>query len=95
MTSSPGQDSTANSQTSRDKINPEWEHVSKDRYANGRKALICLYYKKVAKDGGIHRIKQHFIRVKENISPCKSVSPDVRFQMKKSLKKFVNSNKTA
>ncbi|KAL6318407.1 hypothetical protein AAG906_041170 [Vitis piasezkii] len=49
LTPSSGQDSTTNSQTTRSKTDPAWEHVSKERYANGRKTLICLYCKKIAK----------------------------------------------
>ena len=43
------QDSTTNLQQTRSKIGPTWEHVSEERYSNGRKALICLYCKKIAK----------------------------------------------
>ena len=55
LTPSSSQNSNTNSQTSRDNTNPTWEHVSKEKYTNGRKALICLYCKKVAKGGGIHK----------------------------------------
>ena len=78
LTSSSDQDSTTNSQTTRSKTNPAWEHVSEERYANGKKVLICLYCKKIAKGGGIHRIKQHLARVKRDIGSCKSVPPNVR-----------------
>ena len=88
LTSSFGQDSTTNSQTTRNKINPAWEHVSKERYANGRKVLICLYCKKITKGGGIHRMKQHLAGVKRDIGPCKSVPPDVRFQMENSFQEY-------
>ena len=64
LTPSSDQDSTINSQSIRSKIDPAWEHVSEERYANGRKSLICLYCKKIAKGGGIHRMKQHLARVK-------------------------------
>ncbi|RVW45968.1 hypothetical protein CK203_068587 [Vitis vinifera] len=76
LTSSSGQDSITNSQSTRSKTNPAWEHVSEERYANGRKALICLYCKKITKCEDIHRMKQHLARVKEDIGPCKSVPPD-------------------
>ena len=59
------------------------------------KVLICLYCKKVAKGGSIHKMKQHFTEVKGNIGSCKSVPPDVRFQMENSLQEFVNSKKAA
>ena len=55
LTPSSGQDSNTNSQTSRDNTNPTWEHVSKEKYTNGRKVLVCLYCKKVAKGRGIHK----------------------------------------
>ena len=64
LTSSSSQDSTTNSQSTRSKIDPAWEHVSEERYANGRKSLICLYYKKIDKGDGIHRMKQHLAGVK-------------------------------
>ena len=48
------QDSTTNSQSTRSETNSAWEHVSEERYANGRKTLICLYCKMIAKGGGIH-----------------------------------------
>ena len=50
-----------------------------------KKTFICLYYKKVAKGGGIHRMKKHLIGVTEGIRPCKSIPPDVRFQIENSL----------
>nr|CAN82935.1 hypothetical protein VITISV_039412 [Vitis vinifera] len=53
LTPSSSQDSTTNSQSTRSKIDPTWEHVSKERYANGRKSLICLHCKKIAKGGAI------------------------------------------
>ena len=90
---SSGQDSTTNSQTIRSKIDPTWEHVFEEIYTNGRKALICLYCKKITKGGGIHRMKQHLARVKWDIGPCKSIPLDVRFWMENSLQKFVNSKK--
>ena len=93
LSSSSGQDSTTNSQTTRSKTDPTWEHVSEERYANGRKNFICLYYKKIAKDGGIHWMKQHLARVKGNIGPCKLVPPYVRFRIENSLQEFVNSKK--
>ena len=93
LTSSSGQDSTANSQTTRSKTDPTWEQVSKERYTNGRKTLICLCCKKVAKCGGIHKMKQHLTIVKWDIALCKSVTPDVRFFMENSLQEFVNSKK--
>ena len=93
LTPSSGQDSTTNSQSTRSKIDLAWEHVSEERYTNGRKALICLYCKKIAKGGGIHKMKQYLAGVKEDIGPCKSVPPDVRFRMENSLQEFVNSKK--
>ena len=42
LTPSSGQDSTANSQTTKDKTNLAWKHVSKERNPNGRKVLVCL-----------------------------------------------------
>ena len=93
LTPSSGQDSTTNSQITRSKTNPTQEHIFEERCANGRKTLICLYCKKIAKGGGIHRMKQHLARVKEDIGPCKAVPLDVRFQMKNSLQEFMNSKK--
>ena len=94
MTPSSGQDSTTNSQSIRSKTDPAWEHVSEERYANGRKALISLYCKKITKGGGIHRMKQYLAGVKRDIGPCKSVPPNVRFRMENSLLEFVNSKRT-
>ena len=93
LTPSSGQDSTTHSQSSRSKTNPTWEHVSEERYGNGRRALICLYCKKITKGGGIHRMKQHLAGVKWDIDPCKSVPLDVRFRMENSLQEFVNFKK--
>ena len=42
---------------------------------------------------GIHRMKQHFPRVKWDIGPCKSIPPNVKFRMENSLQEFVNSKK--
>ena len=85
LTPSSGQDSTTTSQTTRSKTDPTWEHVFEERYTNERKVLICLYCKKIAKGGGIHRMKQHLAEVKGDIGPCKSIPPDVRFRMENSL----------
>ncbi|RVW15607.1 hypothetical protein CK203_077679 [Vitis vinifera] len=87
------QDSTTNLQSTRSKTDPTWEHVSEERYTNGRKALICLYCKKITKGGGIHRMKQHLVGMKGDIGPYKSVPPDVKFRMENSLQEFVNSKK--
>ena len=57
LTPSSSQDSTTNFQSTRSKTDPAWEHVFEERYANGKKALICLYCKKITKGGGIHRMK--------------------------------------
>ena len=38
-------------------------------------------------------MKQHLAEVKRNIGPCKSVPPNVRFQIENSLHEFVNSKK--
>ncbi|RVW62613.1 hypothetical protein CK203_059531 [Vitis vinifera] len=93
LTPSSGQDSTTHSQSSRSKTDPAWEHVSEERYGNGRRALICLYCKKITKGGGIHRMKLHLAGVKGDIGPCKLVPPDVRFRMENSLQEFVNAKK--
>ena len=93
LTPSSGQDSTTNSQSTRSKTDPAWEHVFEERYANGMKVLICLYCKKIIKGWGIHKMKQHLAGVKGDIGPCKSVPPDVRFRMENSLQEFVNSKK--
>ena len=69
--SSSSQDSTTNSQSGRIKTDPAWEHVFEETYANGRKALMCLYCKKVAKCGRIYRMKKHITGVKWDIGPCK------------------------
>ncbi|RVW83525.1 hypothetical protein CK203_054213 [Vitis vinifera] len=93
LTPSSGQDSTTHSQSSRSKTDLVWEHVSEERYGNGRRALICLYCKKITKGGGIHRMKLHLAGVKEDIGPCKLVPPNVRFCMENSLQEFVNAKK--
>ena len=38
-------------------------------------------------------MKQHFVGVKGDIGLCKSVPPDVRFQMENSLQEFMNFKK--
>ena len=80
LSSSSGQDSTTNSQTTRSKTNPTWEYVFEERYTNGRKTLVCLYCKKVVKGGHIHKIKQHLVGMKWGIGPFKSVPLNVRFE---------------
>ena len=64
LTPSFSQDSIANSQTTRSKTDLAWKHVCEERYTNGRKTLVCLYCKKVAKGEGIHRMKPYLARVK-------------------------------
>ena len=68
-----------------------WERVYEEICTNGREALMCLHCKKVAKGGGIHRMKKHLARVKEDIGPCKSVPSNVRFRMEKTLQELVKS----
>ena len=58
-----------------------------------REGKLSFVY--IAKGGGIHRMKKHLVEVKEGIRPCKSIPPDVRFQMENSLQEFVNSKKVA
>ena len=70
LTPTSGQDSTSNSHYIKSKIDPTWEDVSEEMCLNGRKALICMYFKKVTKGRGIHRMKQHLARVKGDIGPC-------------------------
>ncbi|RVW37587.1 hypothetical protein CK203_074004 [Vitis vinifera] len=72
LTPSSGQDSTTNSQITRSKTNPAWEHISEERCAKWKENSHCLYCKKIAKGGGIHRMKQHLVEVKGDIGPCKS-----------------------
>ena len=76
---SSGQDSIVNSQTIRSKIDPTWKHVCEEICTNGRKTLVCVYCKKVGKDGVIHGMRQHLAGVKEDIGPCKLIPLDVRF----------------
>ena len=54
-----------------------------------------MHCKKVVNGGGIHRMKQHLVGMKEDIGLCKSIPSNVRFQMKNSLQKFLNSKKVA
>ncbi|KAL6312062.1 hypothetical protein AAG906_027269 [Vitis piasezkii] len=58
LTPSSGQDSTTDFQSTRSKIDLAWKHVSEERYANGRKTLICLYCKKITKGGGEEEVQQ-------------------------------------
>ena len=85
LTPSFSQDSIANSQTTRSKTDLAWKHVCEERYTNGRKTLVCLYCKKVAKGERIHKIKQHLVGMKWNISPFKLIPVNVIFQMEISL----------
>ena len=95
LTPTSGQDSTSNSNSIRSKTDPTWEHVSEEICSNGRKALICMYCKKVTKGGGIHRMKQHFAGVKGDIGPCRSVPPDVKYRMENSLQEVIKSKKAS
>ena len=85
LTLSFGQYLTANSQKTKSKTDFVWEHVYEERYTNGRKTLVCLYCKKVAKGERIHKIKQHLVGMKWNISPFKLIPVNVIFQMEISL----------
>ena len=40
-------------------------------------------------------MKKHLVEVKEGIRPCKSIPPDVRFQIENSLQEFVKSKRIA
>ena len=95
MTPTSAQDSTSNSQSISSKTDPAWGHVSEEMCPNGRKALTCLYCKKVTKGKGIHRMKLHLAGVKGDIRPCKSVPPDVKYRMENSLQEIVKSKKLA
>ena len=59
LTPSSSQDLTTNSQSIKGKTDPTWNHVYEEKYAKRRKTLICLYCKKIAKGGGIHKMKQY------------------------------------
>ena len=52
------------------------------------KLLFVCIVKKLQKVGGIHRMKQHFPRVKGDIGPCKSIPPNVKFRMENSLQEL-------
>ena len=95
LTPTSGQDSTSNSNSIRSKTDLTWEHVSEEICSNGRKALICMYFKKVTKGGGIHRMKQHLAGVKGDIGPCRSVPPDVKNRMENSLQEVIKSKKAS
>ncbi|RVX10586.1 hypothetical protein CK203_016952 [Vitis vinifera] len=56
-------------------------------------SAVVHHFEKITKGGSIHGMKQHLVGVKEDIGPCKSVPPDVRFRMENSLQEFVNSKK--
>ena len=45
----------------------------------GKLSFVCIV-KKVAKGGVIHGMRQHLAGVKEDMSPCKLIPLDVRFQ---------------
>ena len=95
LTPTSGQDSASNSNSIRSKTDRTWEHVSEEICLNGRKALICLYCKKVTKGRGIHRMKQHLAGVKGDIGPCRSVPLDVKYRMENSLQEIVKSKKAS
>ena len=95
LTPTSSQDSTSNSNSIRSKTDPTWEHVSEEICSNGRKALICLYCKKVTKGGRIHRMKQCLAGVKRDIGPCRSIPPDVKYRMENSLQEIVKSKKAS
>ena len=89
------QDSTSNSQSIRSKTDPTWQHVYEEMCSNGRKALTCLYCKKVTKGGGIHQMKLHLARLNGDIGPCMSILLDVKCWMENSLQEVVKSKKSA
>ena len=95
LTPTSGQDSTSNSNSIRSKTDPTWEHVFEEICSNGRKSLICMYYKKVTKGGEIHRMKQHLAGVKGDIGPCRSIPSDVKYRMENSLQEVIKSKRAS
>ena len=65
---SSSQDATVNSQISRGKTDPAWEHVYEERYASGKKILVvCIVKSYKMKGGDIHRMKQYLASMKEDM----------------------------
>ena len=67
--------------------------MKKNMQIERKLSWVCIA-KKLWKVGGIHRIKL-LVKMRDNIELCKSIFPDVTFQMKNSLQEFVKSKNMA
>jgi hypothetical protein len=50
-----------------------------------KQVLTCIYCHKSWKGGGIHRMKEHLAKEKDNVIACDKVPSDVCHQMAQSL----------
>ena len=66
--------------------------LKKDMQIEEKLSFVCIA-KEFMKDRGIYKMKQHHVRVKDDIRPCKSVPFDVKFCVKNSLQEFVKFKK--
>ncbi|KAK7302346.1 hypothetical protein RJT34_13233 [Clitoria ternatea] len=74
------------------KSDPAWKHVAYTRQGK-TSTYTCLYYASSFRGGGINRMKQHLAGVTGQISFCKKVSHDVRYQIQQLLKNIKEKKK--
>jgi len=80
--------STINPQSICQKADPAWSYVTMAQSSDGKKLLICNFYEKVIKRGGINRMKMHLAGQSGDVARCEKVSNDVCFRLNESLKKI-------
>ena len=68
-------------------------HLSLTGIVGDKIAMMCIYCDKIVRGGGINRLKDHLAGKMGQVSLCKKVSPDVRYQMKQNIEENKSKNK--
>ena len=76
----------------RGKIDMAWAHCKLIQEGD-KIAMMCIYCDKIVRGGGINRLKDHLAGKMGQVSLCKKVSPDVRYQMKQNIEENKSKNK--
>ncbi|KAI3905427.1 hypothetical protein MKW98_013225, partial [Papaver atlanticum] len=73
--------------SARGKTNIAWKYAREEKDpVTKKRSITCLVCLINTMGGGINRLKKHLAGQRGEITPCKKVSPDVRYQMLESLK---------
>ncbi|KAI3903879.1 hypothetical protein MKW92_035158 [Papaver armeniacum] len=80
--------------SSRGKTDIAWKYAREEKDpVTKKRSITCLVCMRKIMGGGINRLKKHLAGQRGEITPCKKVGPDVRYQMLESLKETSTKNR--